>query len=137
MSYVMNHNVRDGIPTFELHGTKSVENSREIWSRLQAHIETNKLGRLLVIDEMIDDLTVWDVVDIETFLTVADFARGVRVAIVDRALRNERNSNAFGELYLLNRGWYRIKMFENRDLALAWLRSDEGEERAEVSLDAV
>ncbi len=126
MSYLMKHVASGSISTVELRGTKTADAALEIWSNLQALIVKEKPDRLLVIDEMDDELTVWDVVDIETHLSASGFPRGVFLAIVDQALRKERNSNSFGELYLLNRGWHRIRMFETRDLALAWLNSGEG-----------
>ena len=133
MSYVMNHHVCHGIAIFELSGMKTADAALEIWSTLQALIEKGKLDRLVVIDDMADDLTVWDFVDIEASLAASCFPRGVHMAIVDQALRQERNSNAFGELYLRNRGWYRIRMFESRDLALAWLRGAQGRQHAKKS----
>ena len=86
---------------------------------------------------MDDEVTVWDVVDIEALLTSSNFPQGMLVAIVDRNLHQEGNSNAFSELYLSNRGWHRIKMFDTRDLALAWLHSgDRGKSGAMSSGDS-
>jgi hypothetical protein len=121
MSYLMKFDYRDGVPTLELRGRKTAEAALDLWSSIHALIEKNKLEELLVIDEMVDELSVWDVVDIEASLTASGFPRGVRVAIVDLALRHERNSNAFSELYFLNRAWHRIKAFETQALALMWL----------------
>jgi hypothetical protein len=122
MSYQIVFDVRDGIPTVELHGTKTLEVALEFWSKMQAFIEEKTLDRLIVIDKMDDELTVWDVADIEAQLTASGFPRSVYVAIVDHAVRDERNTNAFGELYAFNRGWHRLRAFETHDLAVAWLR---------------
>ena len=131
MSNQIEFAVRDGMPTVELHGTKTLEAALETWSKIQKFIEEKMLDRLLVIDEMDDELTVWDIADIEAQLTASGFPRSVYVAIVDHALRDDRNTNAFGELYAFNRGWHRLRAFETQDLALAWLRS--GDQAAPAS----
>jgi hypothetical protein len=122
MSYTMKIEFSDGIPTLELRGKKTAEVAIEIWSSMRALIAERKLEMLLVIDEMDDEMSVWDVVDVEAHLRASGFPLGASVAIVDRRLQQERNSNAFAELYMLNRGWHRIKAFETRERALAWLR---------------
>lgn len=137
MSYLMSHNICDGIPMFELSGTKSAVTAQEIWAAVLLQVEERKLDRLLIVDEMTDELTVWDIVDIEAFLTVSSFPRDVHVAIIDQALMSkERNSNAFGELYLQNRGWHRIKMFASREQALAWLRDNPGSQATDKQGDS-
>ena len=124
MTYQMKHAERDGVFTIELNGKKTMEAAVAVWSELQAIVEQKKLDRVLVIDAMDDSLTVWDFGDIEAFLTESGFPRNVHVAIVDPARNQRENSNAFGELFLLNRGWHRIKVFESLEPALAWLRSE-------------
>ena len=76
MSYLMNIDESErGIPTVSLGGTKTAEAALEIWTRLNEFAQASQFHRLLVIDEMDDEVTVWDVVDIEALLTSSNFPR--------------------------------------------------------------
>ena len=121
MSYDLAYHVIDDVPTVALRGTKRVDTALEIATRMRAIIRENRLERMLVIDEMQDELTVWDAVDIEAFFVAHGFSRATRVAIVDSRAGQERNSNAFIGLFLRNRGWHRIRVFVDRSDAVAWL----------------
>src|SRR5262249_34812657 len=87
-----------------------------------------RLARVMVIDEMVDELTVWDAVEIEAFYFSLGFSRTIRVAIVDARAGEECNSNTFNELFLRNRGWTRIRVFVDRLDALFWLGESEPQE---------
>lgn len=124
MSYEFVFQVLDELPTLSLRGTKTLEAALEITTKMRAIIREMQLQRMLVIDEMVDELTVWDAVDIEAFFVAQGCSRTIRVAIVDAQAGQECNSNAFNELFLRNRGWPRIQVFVDRSDAVAWLKGD-------------
>lgn len=122
MHYQFSRQTTDDFRTVLLRGKKTLKVARDVWSRLHDLIREEHLTKLLVLDEMDDNLSVWDIVEIEGHLRSLGFPRSVFVAIVDAEASTVGNLNAFSELFAGNRGWNRIGVFSSRERALAWLR---------------
>lgn len=109
------------IAVISLHGEKTPEVGWALWMRIKKAIEEQALTKVLILDEMEDRTTAMDIVDIQKRMTESKFPTSARVAIMDVKRGEADNNNAFGETVAVNRGWEHIRVFENTEIALAWL----------------
>lgn len=110
------------IAVVALHGEKTRETGWAIWMRIKKAIEDEGLTKVLILDEMEDRTTAMDIVDTQRRLAESRFPTSARVAIMDVKRGEVDNNNAFGETVAVNRGWEHIRVFENTEHALAWLK---------------
>lgn len=107
---------------FHLTGSKKKEIAKKIWQDIIDYAQKEKINKLLIIDNMKDDLEIIDVLELSNWFNEISFPRDIKIALVDPNLLSEVNRNSFGEDVIHNRGYHNIHVFSDEESALEWLR---------------
>jgi len=120
MSLNIKYRFSNGLGIFHVSGEKDFTNAKLVWKRIHQSIADENTSAVIIYDELIDRLSVVQVLDIEKWLNHIGFPKSKKVAIVD-ANADGKSLNRFGEDVAVNRGWYNIRVFSSESNAQEWL----------------
>jgi len=120
-SYTLQFELRDDYLYAHLEGQDSFNASIEYWPRIAEEVRTRNLTKVLVHENLEDELSEGEV--FELIMEVLPASTGIKVALFDEQQVNS-DINELGELVARNRG-ADIRIFQSLENAENWLAASE------------
>jgi hypothetical protein len=111
---------------FLVTGTKTPDTALKMWREIGRRTMEEHASALLVDDRTEGGTSPFTILDIHAGLTELGLSRNHRIALVGPVFGHQFRDAKFAETVAQNRGWFKLRAFEDVEQAEAWLEREEG-----------